>query len=70
MIHQPLGGVQGQATDIDIQAKEILRMRDELNQIIVQHTGQDHGARSSKDTDRDYFMTRGARPRSTASSTR
>ena len=40
MIHQPLGGVQGQATDIDIQAKEILRMREELNRILVHHTGQ------------------------------
>ena len=40
MIHQPLGGVQGQATDIDIQAREILRMREELNRILVHHTGQ------------------------------
>ena len=47
MIHQPLGGVQGQATDIDIQAREILRMREELNSILVHHTGQPHGARSS-----------------------
>ena len=43
MIHQPLGGVQGQATDIDIQAREILRMREELNRILVHHTGQDDG---------------------------
>ena len=43
MIHQPLGGVQGQATDIDIQAKEILRMREELNRILVHHTGQGDG---------------------------
>ena len=40
MIHQPLAGVQGQATDIDIQAREILRIRDELNRILVTHTGQ------------------------------
>ena len=43
MIHQPLGGVQGQATDIDIQAREILRMREELNRILVHHTGPVHG---------------------------
>jgi len=43
MLHQPLGGVQGQATDIDIQAKEILRMREELNRILAHHTGQSHG---------------------------
>ena len=43
MIHQPLGGVQGQATDIDIQAREILRMREELNRILVHHTGPGHG---------------------------
>src|SRR6202035_2310984 len=43
MIHQPLGGVQGQATDIDIQAKEILRMREELNRILVHHTVQSIG---------------------------
>ncbi|MBI4591729.1 MAG: ATP-dependent Clp endopeptidase proteolytic subunit ClpP [Candidatus Rokubacteria bacterium] len=56
MIHQPLGGVQGQATDIDIQAKEILRVRDELNQIFVLHTGQSL-ERIQRDTDRDFFMT-------------
>ncbi len=56
MIHQPLGGVQGQATDIDIQAKEILRMREELNRILVHHTGQEMG-KIEKDTDRDFFMT-------------
>ena len=55
MIHQPLGGVRGQATDIDIQAKEILRMRAKLNEIIVKHTGQTI-ERVEKDTDRDYFM--------------
>jgi len=56
MIHQPLGGVQGQATDIDIQAREILRMRDELNRILVHHTGQTL-ERIQRDTDRDFFMT-------------
>ena len=56
MIHQPLAGVQGQATDIDIQAREILRIRDELNRILVTHTGQ-AVERISKDTDRDFFMT-------------
>jgi ATP-dependent Clp protease protease subunit len=56
MIHQPLAGVQGQATDIDIQAREILRIRDELNRILVHHTGQPL-ERIAKDTDRDFFMT-------------
>src|SRR2546428_158391 len=56
MIHQPLGGVQGSATDIDIQAKEILRMRAELNRILVHHTGQ-RMEKIEKDTDRDFFMT-------------
>ena len=56
MIHQPLAGVQGQATDIDIQAREILRIRDELNRILVTHTGQAM-ERVAKDTDRDFFMT-------------
>ena len=56
MIHQPLGGVQGQATDIDIQAKEILRVRDELNRIFVHHTGQTM-EKIQRDTDRDFFMT-------------
>ena len=56
MIHQPLGGVQGQATDIDIQAREILRMRDELNRILVHHSGQSL-ERIQRDTDRDFFMT-------------
>ena len=56
MIHQPLGGVQGQATDIDIQAKEILRMREEVNRILVQHTGQPL-EKIQRDTDRDFFMT-------------
>lgn len=56
MIHQPLGGVQGQATDIDIQAKEILRMRERLNHILSEHTGQSI-ERIAKDTDRDFFMS-------------
>ena len=56
MIHQPLGGVQGQATDIDIQAREILRMREELNRILVHHTGQSMD-KIQRDTDRDFFMT-------------
>jgi len=56
MIHQPLGGAQGQATDIDIQAREILRTRDQLNNIIANHTGQSL-KRIEKDTDRDFFMT-------------
>ncbi len=56
LIHQPLGGVQGQATDIDIQAREILRMREELNEILARHTGQPLD-RIEKDTDRDNFMT-------------
>ncbi len=55
MIHQPMGGVKGQATDIDIQAREILRMKAKLNEIIVKHTGQSL-ERIEKDTDRDYFM--------------
>ncbi len=56
MIHQPLGGVQGQASDIGIQAKEILRMRDMLNRILAKHTGQKID-RISKDTDRDFYMS-------------
>lgn len=56
MIHQPLGGFQGQATDVDIQAREILRMREELNNILMRHTGQSL-KRIEKDTDRDFFMT-------------
>ena len=56
MIHQPLGGAQGQATDIDIQAREILRTREQLNNIIANHTGQSL-KRIEKDTDRDFFMT-------------
>jgi len=56
IIHQPLGGVQGQASDIDIQAREILRMREALNRILVETTGQPLD-RIAKDTDRDYIMT-------------
>src|SRR6187455_326715 len=52
MIHQPLGGVQGQATDIDIQAREILRLREQMNNILVKHTGQSV-KKVEKDTDRD-----------------
>ena len=55
MIHQPLGGFQGQASDIDIHAKEILRVREELNQILVNHTGQTM-ERIQQDTDRDNFL--------------
>ena len=56
MIHQPLGGARGQATDIEIQAREILRVRAKLNELIVKHTGQPI-ERVEKDTDRDYFMS-------------
>jgi ATP-dependent Clp protease protease subunit len=56
MIHQPLGGAEGQASDIEIRAKRILRMRDKLNQILSERTGQPL-KRIEKDTDRDYFMT-------------
>ncbi len=56
MIHQPWGGVQGQATDINIQAKEILKMRDRINEILAKHTGQEL-KKIQKDTDRDYFMS-------------
>jgi ATP-dependent Clp protease, protease subunit len=55
MIHQPLGGAQGQATDLDIQAREILRMREEINNLLVKHTGQSL-RRIERDTDRDMFM--------------
>jgi len=56
IIHQPLGGVQGQASDIDIQAREILRLRKSLNQILVDNTGQEP-EKIALDTDRDYIMT-------------
>jgi ATP-dependent Clp protease protease subunit len=56
LIHQPMGGFQGQASDIEIHAREILRMRSELNQILVRHTGQPL-ERIEADTERDYFMS-------------
>lgn len=56
MIHQPWGGVQGQASDISIQAKEILHTRDRLNEILALHTGKTMEA-IAKDTDRDFFMS-------------
>ena len=56
MIHQPLGGFQGAAADVDIQAREMLRMREELNEILVKHTGQTL-KKIEKDTDRDLFMS-------------
>jgi ATP-dependent Clp protease protease subunit len=56
MIHQPLGGAQGQATDIEIQAKEILYLKDQLNKHIVNHTGQPL-ERIQEDTERDFFMS-------------
>jgi ATP-dependent Clp protease protease subunit len=56
MIHQPLGGVEGQATDIEIHTKEILRIRESLNEILAKSTGQSLD-KISKDTDRNYFMT-------------
>ena len=58
MIHQPWGGVQGQASDISIQAKEILHTRDRLNEILALHTGKTVQA-IAKDTDRDFFMSAG-----------
>jgi ATP-dependent Clp protease protease subunit len=56
LIHQPMGGFQGQASDIEIQAKEILRMKDSLNAILVRHTGKTID-QIKRDTDRDYFMS-------------
>jgi ATP-dependent Clp protease protease subunit len=56
LIHQPMGGFQGQASDIEIQAKEILRMRETLNQILMRHTGKNLN-QIQNDTDRDFFMT-------------
>ncbi|MEQ8159877.1 MAG: ATP-dependent Clp endopeptidase proteolytic subunit ClpP [Smithellaceae bacterium] len=56
LIHQPLGGFQGQATDIDIQAKEILRLKDELNSILADLTGKSL-AQITQDTERDYYMS-------------
>jgi len=56
LIHQPMGGFQGQASDIEIQAKEMLRMKDTLNQILVAHSGKSL-EQIQRDTDRDYFMS-------------
>src|SRR5437879_13925747 len=56
LIYKHIGDVKGQASDIDIQAKEILRMREELNRILVHHTGQSMD-KIQRDTDRDFFMT-------------
>ncbi len=56
MIHQPMGGFQGQATDIDIQAREILRMKDELNRLLAHHTKRPL-EKITADTERDYFMS-------------
>jgi ATP-dependent Clp protease protease subunit len=56
LIHQPLGGFQGQATDVDIQAREILRLREELNEIMAGHTGQPID-RINRDTERDFYMS-------------
>ena len=56
MIHQPWGGVQGAASDISIQAREILRLREKINELLVKHTGQ-LLEKIQKDTDRDYFMS-------------
>ncbi|GIX33391.1 MAG: ATP-dependent Clp protease proteolytic subunit [Lysobacterales bacterium] len=56
MIHQPLGGFQGQASDVEIHAREILFLRDRLNEILARHTGQDI-ATIARDTDRDFFMS-------------
>jgi ATP-dependent Clp protease protease subunit len=56
LIHQPLGAFQGQATDVEIQAKEILRMREKLNEILAHHTGQPLD-KIQLDTDRDFFMS-------------
>jgi ATP-dependent Clp protease, protease subunit len=56
LIHQPLGGFQGQATDVEIQAREILRLREELNEIMAHHTGQPM-ERINLDTERDFYMS-------------
>jgi len=56
LIHQPLGGFQGQATDVDIQAKEILRLREKLNELLVKHTGRPL-EKIQQDTERDFFMS-------------
>jgi ATP-dependent Clp protease, protease subunit len=56
LIHQPMGGFQGQASDVEIQAKEMLRMKESLNQILVRHSGKTMD-QIQRDTDRDYFMS-------------
>jgi len=56
MIHQPMGGFQGQATDVEIQAKEILKSREELNKILMNHTGKQI-EQIECDTERDFFMS-------------
>jgi ATP-dependent Clp protease protease subunit len=56
LIHQPIGGAEGQASDIEIHAREIMKLRDRLNKILVKHTGQTL-RKIEKDTDRDYFMS-------------
>jgi ATP-dependent Clp protease protease subunit len=56
LIHQPMGGFQGQASDVDIHAREILKMRERLNEILVKHTGQPID-KIRVDTERDYFMS-------------
>jgi ATP-dependent Clp protease protease subunit len=56
MVHQPLGGVQGQVTDIEIQARELKRIKDTINKILTHHTGQKL-EKIEKDTDRDFYMT-------------
>ena len=55
-MHQPMGGAQGQASDIEIQARELLRLQDKLYQIIAENTGQSY-ERVARDSDRDYYMT-------------
>jgi ATP-dependent Clp protease protease subunit len=56
MIHQPMGGARGQASDIDIQAQEILKLRHRMNEILASHTGRDLD-RIAEDTERDYYMS-------------
>ena len=56
MVHQPLGGAQGQVTDIEIQTRELKRIKDSINKILTRHTGQKH-EKVEKDTERDFYMT-------------
>ena len=56
MIHQPLGGARGQASDIEIQAKNIIKTKERMNRILASHTGQDYDT-IARDTDRDNYMT-------------